>query len=77
MLSSNEMVNADTHLLHLVVIAVKLRDDGDERESHDGHQRELPGHSEHEDEEADALDGAPQEDVDIIGDEVTYLGGVS
>lgn len=76
-LPANGMINTHTKLLHLVVFAVKPRDEGDEGESHDGHQRELPGHRKHEDEEASALDGAPQEDVDILSNEVTHLGGVS
>lgn len=60
----------------LVVIPIESGDKGNERESHDGHQCELPGHPKHKDEEADALDHAPQEDVDILGDEVTHLSGV-
>ncbi len=71
------MINTDTKILYLVVFAIKFRDEGDEGESHDGHECELPGHPKHEDEEASALDGAPQKDVDILGDEVTHLGGVS
>lgn len=66
-----------TELLYLVVISIKFRDEGDERESHDGHQREPPGHPAHDDEVAGALDGVPQEDVDVLGDEVAHLGGVS
>lgn len=76
-LSANEMLTRGTNLLYLVIIAIKLRDDADERESHDGHQRELPGQPEHEDEEAGTLNDASQEDVHILGDEVTHLGGVS
>lgn len=76
-LSANERINTDTKLLYLVVFAIKFRDDRDEGESHDGHQCELPGQPKHEDEEASALDDAPQKDVDILGDEVTHLGGVS
>ena len=76
-LSVNKMINRGTNLLYLVVIAIKLRNDADEWESHDGHQCELPGQPEHEDEEADTLNDAPQEDVYILGDEVTHLGGVS
>ena len=64
-------------LLCLIVFSMEFRDEANEGESHDGHQAELPGDPEHEDEVAGALDGAPQEDVDILGDEVTHLGGVS
>lgn len=71
------MIYTYTNLLYLVVIAIKFRDNGNERKSHDGHQCELPGHPKHEDEDANALDGAPQEDVDIQGKEVTHLGGIS
>lgn len=69
--------SCDIELLHLVVLSIQFRDHGNEREAHDGHQRELPGHLKHEDEESGALDDAPQEDVDILGDEITDLRGVS
>lgn len=62
---------------HLVVFAIQHGDEGDEGESHDGHQRELPRHPAHEDEVPDGLDAASQEDVDVLGDEVAHLGGVS
>lgn len=32
------MTITDAELLYLVVFSIKLRDEGDERESHDGHQ---------------------------------------
>lgn len=63
--------------LYLVVFTIKLGDEADEGESHDGHQCELPGQSEHEDEVSCSLDAAAQEDVDVLGDEVAHLGGVS
>lgn len=66
-----------TALQYLVVFSIKLRDNSNERESHNGHECEFPGHLEHEDEEAGALDDAPQEDVNILGDEITNLGSVS
>ena len=53
-----KMIYTYTNLLYLVVIAIKFRDNGNERKSHDGHQCELPGHPKHEDEDANALDGA-------------------
>lgn len=62
---------------NLVVIAIKLRDEADEGECHDGHHGELPGYPEHEDKLPDCPDDVPQEDVDVLGDEVAHLGGVS
>lgn len=62
---------------YLVIIAVELRHEADEGESHNGHQRELPGNHPHEDEVSGRLDAAAQEDVDILRDEVAHLSGVS
>lgn len=63
--------------LYLVVFTIEMGDEADEGEPHDGHQRELPGYSEHEDKVTCSLDAAAQEDVDVLGDEVAHLGGVS
>lgn len=68
--------NKEAKPLYLVVFAIKLGDQSDERESHHGDQSELPGHPKHEDDEAGALDDAPQKHVDVLGDEVAHLGGV-
>lgn len=63
-------------MYYLVIITVELRDEADEGEPHDGHQRELPGNHPHEDEVSGRLDDAAQEDVDVLGDEVAHLSGV-
>lgn len=75
--SAKIRANSNSDELHLIVLAIEFGNEADERESHDGYQCELPGHSKHEDKEANALDDTPQEDVDILGDDVTHLGGVS
>lgn len=60
----------------LVIFAVKLGEHGEVREAHDGDERQLPRHAEHEDKESDCLDEAAQEQIDILRDEVTHLRGV-
>lgn len=62
---------------HLVVVTVELRDDADEGEAHDGHQRQPPGERPHEDKVSQCLDAGAQEDVDVLRDQVADLGGVS
>lgn len=61
---------------HLVIVAVELGQHADVRETHDHHERQLPRHPEHEDEEAHALDEAAQEQVEVLGDQVAHLRGV-
>lgn len=61
---------------YLVVLAVDVGHHHDDGEAHEGDQGELPGEAEHEDHHARDLDRVPQEDVDVLGDQVADHGGV-
>lgn len=61
---------------YLVVLAVDVGHHHDDGEAHEGDQGELPREAEHEDHHARDLDRVPQEDVDILGDQVADHGGV-
>lgn len=61
---------------YLVVLAVDVGHHHDDGEAHEGDQGKLPGEAEHEDHHARDLDRVPQEDVDVLGDQVADHGGV-
>lgn len=70
-------VDTKTELLYLVEFSINFGNQANKRKGQDRHHSELPGNSEHKDEESCRLNEAPQEDVDVLGDEVTHLRGVS
>lgn len=61
---------------NLVVFPIKIRHHHDDGEAHESHQGQLPGEAEHEDDDPSGLDGAAQEDVDVLGDQVAHEGRV-
>ena len=61
---------------YLVVLAIDVGHHHDDGEPHEGDQRELPREAEHEDHHACDLNRVPQEDVDVLGDQVADHGGV-
>lgn len=61
---------------YLVVLAVDVGHHHDDGETHEGDQGELPREAEHEDHHTCDLNRIPQEDVDVLGDQVADHGGV-